>query len=63
MIEMKKILKITTCFVKDEGGATLVEYTILLGIVMVAALGTILAVGMWVSTNLTTLCTTNCTPS
>ena len=34
----------------DENGAALIEYTVLLGILVVAVIGIIAAVGTWVST-------------
>jgi pilus assembly protein Flp/PilA len=36
--------------VKDERGAALVEYTVLLGIMLVAVISTIVLVGGWVNT-------------
>jgi pilus assembly protein Flp/PilA len=37
-------------FVRDENGAALVEYTVLLGIMLVAVVATIGLVGGWVNT-------------
>jgi len=34
---------------KDEDGAALIEYTVLLGILVVAVIGIIIAVGGWVN--------------
>jgi len=34
---------------RDESGAALVEYTVLLGILLVAVIAAILSVGTWVS--------------
>jgi pilus assembly protein Flp/PilA len=34
---------------KDEEGAALIEYTVLLGILVVAVIATIVAVGVWVN--------------
>jgi pilus assembly protein Flp/PilA len=34
---------------KDEEGAALVEYTVLLGVMLVAVIGTIVLVGGWVN--------------
>ena len=42
-------------FVGDESGASLIEYTLLLGIITVGAIATIGLVGTWVSTEWTTL--------
>jgi pilus assembly protein Flp/PilA len=36
--------------VRDEEGAALIEYTVLLGILLVAGLATIVVVGAWVNT-------------
>ena len=36
-------------FKKDEDGAPLIEYTVLLGILLVAVIAIIVAVGGWVS--------------
>jgi pilus assembly protein Flp/PilA len=33
----------------DEGGAALVEYTVLLGILLIAVIATIIQVGNWVN--------------
>ncbi len=40
---------------KDEDGAALIEYTVLLGILIVAVIATIGLVGTWVSGQWTTL--------
>ena len=42
---------------KDEQGAALVEYTVLLGVMLVAVIGTIVLVGGWVNTKWVTLLT------
>jgi len=42
-------------FGKDEEGAALIEYTVLLGILVVAVIATIVAVGGWVNTKWSTL--------
>ena len=34
---------------KDDDGAALIEYTVLLGILLVAVIAIIIAVGIWVS--------------
>lgn len=49
---MTKFLK---KFVKDEEGAALIEYTVLLGILVVAVITTIGLVGTWVSEKWTAL--------
>ena len=40
---------------RDEDGAALIEYTVLLGILVVAVIATIVAVGGWVNTKWTAL--------
>jgi pilus assembly protein Flp/PilA len=40
---------------KDEEGAALIEYTVLLGILVVAVIATIVAVGTWVNGKWTAL--------
>jgi pilus assembly protein Flp/PilA len=40
---------------EDEEGAALIEYTVLLGILLVAVIATIGLVGTWVSSKWTTL--------
>ena len=42
---------------KDEDGAALIEYTVLLGILVVAVIATIVFVGGWVSGQWTVLST------
>jgi pilus assembly protein Flp/PilA len=49
-------VKLLMNLVRDEEGASLVEYTVLLGIITVAVIGTIIAVGGWVDANWTGLC-------
>jgi pilus assembly protein Flp/PilA len=47
---MQKALQLIKRFGKDENGAALVEYTVLLGVMLVAVIGTIALVGGWVNT-------------
>jgi pilus assembly protein Flp/PilA len=54
---MKTLANIAGRFREEEDGAAMVEYTILLGIITVAVIGTVLGVGTWVGTNWTNLCT------
>jgi pilus assembly protein Flp/PilA len=42
---------------KDEGGASLLEYSLLIGIIVAVTVGTITAVGVWVSGRWTALMT------
>ena len=52
---MRKFLGTLTKFGKDEEGAALIEYTVLLGILLVAVIATIILVGGWIGTQWTTL--------
>jgi pilus assembly protein Flp/PilA len=52
---VKKLNTFLTKFCKDESGAAMVEYTILLGIITVAVIATIILVGTWISGQWTTL--------
>jgi pilus assembly protein Flp/PilA len=47
---MRKVLQLTKKLVDDEQGAALVEYTVLLGIMLVAVITTIGLVGGWMTT-------------
>jgi pilus assembly protein Flp/PilA len=49
---MTKLLK---AFAKDESGAALIEYTVLLGILVVTVIATIVFVGGWVDGKWTAL--------
>ena len=46
---MRKLLGALKKFGKDEEGAALIEYTVLLGILLVAVIATITLVGTWIS--------------
>jgi pilus assembly protein Flp/PilA len=46
---MSKVVKVFSEFLKDEDGAALIEYTVLLGILLIAVIATIGLVGTWVS--------------
>ncbi len=46
MRNAKSVLK---GFKKDEDGAALIEYTVLLGILLIAVIAVIGAVGVWIS--------------
>jgi pilus assembly protein Flp/PilA len=52
---MSRALKLVRRFGKDEDGAALIEYTVLLGILVVAVIATIVAVGVWVNGKWTAL--------
>jgi pilus assembly protein Flp/PilA len=46
---MKKTLELIRGLGRDEDGASLIEYTVLLGILLVAVIATIGLVGTWIS--------------
>ena len=46
---MKATKSFLNRFKKDEDGAALIEYTVLLGILLIAVIAIIAAVGTWVS--------------
>lgn len=50
-----KALELVRNLKKDEDGAALIEYTVLLGILVVAVIATIVAVGGWVNARWTAL--------
>jgi pilus assembly protein Flp/PilA len=52
---MLKATKLLKRLRQDEDGAALIEYTVLLGILIVAVIATIGTVGTWVSGQWTTL--------
>jgi pilus assembly protein Flp/PilA len=47
---MSRVLKLLDAVRKDEEGAALVEYTVLLGVMLVAVILMIIGVGNWIST-------------
>jgi pilus assembly protein Flp/PilA len=53
---VQKYLEISKKFVGDEEGAALIEYTVLLGMMLVAVIGLIVGLGNWVSTKWAHLC-------
>ena len=46
---MRSIARLIKRLKSDESGAALIEYTVLLGIMLVAVIGIIVAVGGWVN--------------
>ena len=54
-IVMSKALIVLNQFKNDEDGAALIEYTVLLGLMLVAVVATITLVGTWVSGRWTAL--------
>jgi pilus assembly protein Flp/PilA len=53
---MAKALKLLNEFRKDEEGAALIEYTILLGIIAIAVIGFATTISGWITTQWATLC-------
>jgi pilus assembly protein Flp/PilA len=53
---MSKALKLLNQVRKDEEGAALIEYTILLGVIAVAVIGFATTISGWISTQWSTLC-------
>ncbi|WP_192245351.1 Flp family type IVb pilin [Mesorhizobium silamurunense] len=53
---MKKLMTMTRQFRDDENGAAMVEYSILIGIIAVAAIGFIIGIGGWVTGRFSGLC-------
>jgi pilus assembly protein Flp/PilA len=54
---MRQALQLLKKLGRDEEGAALVEYTVLLGVMLVAVISTIVLVGGWVNTKWTALWT------
>jgi len=54
---MERAVQLIKKLCRDEEGAALVEYTVLLGVMLVAVIGTIVLVGGWVNTKWTALWT------
>jgi pilus assembly protein Flp/PilA len=53
-----QVFRLWKQFLNNEQGAALVEYTVLLGVMLVAVIGTIVLVGGWVNTKWVALWTT-----
>jgi pilus assembly protein Flp/PilA len=52
---MRKLLGLAKRFRRDEDGAAMIEYTVLLGIITAAVIATIILVGIWVNAQWVTL--------
>jgi pilus assembly protein Flp/PilA len=52
---MKKALELIRGVARDTDGAALIEYTVLLGIMLVAVIATIVLVGTWITGQWTAL--------
>jgi pilus assembly protein Flp/PilA len=46
---MRKVASLVKKLSADEEGAALIEYTVLLGVLLIAVIATIVAVGKWVN--------------
>jgi pilus assembly protein Flp/PilA len=46
---MQQLVKVIKEIARDENGASLIEYTVLLAIILIATIGIIAAVGTWVN--------------
>jgi pilus assembly protein Flp/PilA len=46
---MRSIMKLVQRLNRDEDGASLIEYTVLLAIILIAVIGIIAAVGGWIN--------------
>jgi len=55
---MMSVLNRTNRFLRDENGAALLEYTVLIGLMLVAVIAAITSIGTWVVTKWTDLNTT-----
>ncbi len=55
LMKLNEMRTVADRFKNDENGAALIEYTVLLGILVVAVIGIIAAVGTWVNTTWSTL--------
>jgi len=52
---MTRVSNLIKQLIADEDGAALIEYTVLLGILLIAVIATIVGVGAWVNTQWTSL--------
>ena len=52
---MKNVITNLNRFSRDEDGAALIEYTVLIGLMLVGVVATVTAVGTWVSGKWTAL--------
>ena len=52
---MTKLLNLARDLHEDKSGAAFIEYTVLLGVILVASIGTIAAVGTWAAGRWTAL--------
>jgi pilus assembly protein Flp/PilA len=52
---MSKVMAFAGRLMKDEGGAALIEYSILIGLISAAVITIIVAVGVWITGRWTAL--------
>jgi pilus assembly protein Flp/PilA len=52
---MRNVVSVVKKLAGDEEGAALIEYTVLLGVLLIAVIATIVAVGKWVNGKWTAL--------
>ena len=52
---MSKVLSLVSKLRKDQDGAAMIEYTVLLGVMMVGVMATISLVGTWIAGHWTTV--------
>ena len=50
------MIKLLTRLRKDEDGATMVEYSVLIGVITVGVIALVIQVGTWVTAEWTALC-------
>jgi pilus assembly protein Flp/PilA len=55
MMLLNQLKSYVSSFKKDEDGAALIEYTVLLGILLIAVIAVITAVGHWINNEWTAL--------
>jgi pilus assembly protein Flp/PilA len=55
MMVLNQLKSYVSRFKKDEDGAALIEYTVLLGILLIAVIAIIAAVGTWINGQWTAL--------
>jgi pilus assembly protein Flp/PilA len=51
-------MKLLSRLGKDEDGASMVEYSVLVGLITVGVIALVVRVGAWITAEWTTLCTT-----
>jgi pilus assembly protein Flp/PilA len=54
---MKKLASLARAFREEESGAAMIEYSILIGIIAVASIAVVAAIGLWVGNQFRDLCT------